>query len=51
MNLTSEQERHICADGAHPPRRDGAAERGREHDAAAEVVFSQVRLDPSVIAF
>ena len=39
-----QQERHLGPDGADPPRRDGAEERGREHDAAAEVVLGKVRL-------
>ena len=39
-----QQERHLGPDGADPPRRDGAEERGREHDAAAEVVPGKVRL-------
>ena len=42
--LTSEQECNFGADGAHPPGRDGVAERGREHDAAAEAVVGQVCL-------
>ena len=39
-----QQERYLGPDGADPPRRDGAEERGREHDAAAEVVLGKVRL-------
>ena len=44
LSFFLQQERHLSPDGADPPRRDGAEERGREHDAAAEVVLGKVRL-------
>ena len=44
MNSPFLKESDFGADGAHPPGRDGAAERGGEHDAATEVVVGQVCL-------